>query len=120
MFTPMQIHQKPLVESAPPGIPLSQTALNSILRMFVSTFGAQALRDHSDLKHYHYFENLIWYEAAIALQIAVDTTAACNVDDERVMRLKQRFRELLGPCEHETLVRIQNVPFVLERPPVPF
>lgn len=121
MYSPIPKFQEPVKEETWPGIPLTRADLNSVLRMFVNTFGMQPLRDHPDLKRHYHFEDLVWWETAIALQIAVDTTAECDTEDERVAGLKQRFRELLGPCKNETLVRIYTYYcFIVERPPAPF
>lgn len=101
------------------GIHLTKTDLIILFRMFIHTFGTKPLRDHPDLnRHYfHYVGDLAPWEMAIALQIAVDTTSACDVDDERVLRLKRHFRELLGTCKDETTVIYQHRVYVIERPP---
>jgi hypothetical protein len=107
-----------------PGIVLTEANMDKILKTFVKTFGEQPLRDHPDLKPHHFYCDSIPYlmhwEMTTALQIAVDTTAACADENEEVMSLKQLFRDLIGPCKNETLVRIQHRAFVIERPPAPF
>lgn len=109
-------------EEKPPGIPLTGSDLFITLRMFINAFGEKPLLAHPDLRLYsfYYVPELRFWEWAIALQIVVDVAADCESDDERVLRLKQHLRELLGPCKHETLVYIRNIPFVIERPPMPF
>jgi hypothetical protein len=105
-----------------PGIHLTKADLMTVLRMFINTFGTKPLRDRPDLNrhHFYYVGDLVPWEMAIALQIAVDTTAACDVDDERVVRLKQHFRKLLGTCKNETTVVYQSRVYVIERPAAPF
>jgi hypothetical protein len=122
MHALIEENRRTAAEETSDGIPLTRAELVSALRMFINTFGVQPLHEHPDLRchGFHYLPNLLWWEMAIALQIAVDTTAACGEEDKRVVRLKKHFRELLGPCKHETLVRIQNYPFVVERPSAPF
>jgi hypothetical protein len=122
MYLPIYPHNVKAEQETFPGIALTGSDLLITFRMFINAFGVKPLRDHSDLSRHQFYDlyDLRFWELAIALQIAVDVTSSCESEDERVLLLKKHFRDLLGPCEHETLVRIQNVPDVIERPPVPF
>jgi len=117
MYLPLTKRQAAKYEPAP-GLHITKTDVIIALRMFVHAFGPKPLQAHPDLKshHFYYMHGLEPWEMGLALQIAVDTTAACDVDDERVTRMKKHFRDLLGTCEHETLVTFCQHSFVIERP----
>lgn len=104
-----------------PGIRVPAGDLMIVLRMFIHAFGLRPFHDHPDLSSntFCHVLDLAPWQSAIALQIVVDTTAACREQDERVMILKRQLRDLLGSCEHQTLVRIRNIPFVIEPPEYP-
>jgi len=109
------------VEEVWPGVALAAGDLMMTLRLFINTFGLRPFHDHPDLSgnSFYYVLDLAPWRAAIALQIAVDTTAACQEQDERVVILKQQLRTMLGSCERQTLVRIRKIPFVIEPPEYP-
>lgn len=102
----------------PPSVTLTQVDIAIVIKLFVDVFGAQLLYDHSELNRYNFAQVSYMppWDAAIAMQIVIDTTAACDEARESVAELRKHFKNLFGDLKNEVLMYIHGIPFVIEKP----